>query len=108
MKIQIRKGVFETNSSSVHALCLCTNDEYDKWKNGEYIYDRYTEELKPITPEIQEIIDIEDKHRYKQDRRFLTYEQFHDCIYVNFNLFEESKNLNGEEVIAFGYHGYDG
>lgn len=28
MKVQIRKGVFETNSSSVHAICIATEDEY--------------------------------------------------------------------------------
>lgn len=28
MKTQIRKGVFETNSSSVHAICIATEDEY--------------------------------------------------------------------------------
>lgn len=29
MKLQIRKGVFETNSSSTHALCICVNDVVD-------------------------------------------------------------------------------
>lgn len=29
MKLQIRRGVFETNSSSTHALCICENDEVD-------------------------------------------------------------------------------
>ena len=26
MKKQVRQGVFETNSSSVHAICICTDD----------------------------------------------------------------------------------
>ena len=34
-KIQVRKGLFETNSSSVHSLVLCSESEYEKWKNGE-------------------------------------------------------------------------
>lgn len=28
MKVQIRKNVFETNSSSTHAICIATEDEY--------------------------------------------------------------------------------
>lgn len=30
MKRQIRRGVFETNSSSVHSLTMCSDDEYKK------------------------------------------------------------------------------
>lgn len=45
MKRRIRCGVFETNSSSTHSICICTKEDYDKWKNGEMLYDRYNEEL---------------------------------------------------------------
>ena len=38
MKKQIRRGVFETNSSSVHSLTMCSSDEYEKWENGELLY----------------------------------------------------------------------
>lgn len=40
MKRQIRRGVFETNSSSVHSLTMCTSSDYDKWKNGELVWSR--------------------------------------------------------------------
>ena len=32
MKTQIRKGTFETNSSSVHSLVMCNKSDYDKWE----------------------------------------------------------------------------
>lgn len=32
--IQIRSGIFETNSSSVHAMVLCTEEEYWKFAIG--------------------------------------------------------------------------
>ena len=35
MKKTVRMGVWETNSSSVHSICICTKEEYDKWENGE-------------------------------------------------------------------------
>lgn len=46
MKIQIRQGVFETNSSSTHAICICM-DNLDKkkftdtveFKRGEFGWD---------------------------------------------------------------------
>lgn len=34
MKRQIIRGVFETNSSSCHSLTMCTQSDYDKWKDG--------------------------------------------------------------------------
>ena len=35
MKMQIRQGVFETNSSSVHSITMCTQNEFDDWRNGK-------------------------------------------------------------------------
>ena len=42
--IQVRRGVFETNSSSTHSLSVTTEDDYDKWANGGdeyYLTDTY-------------------------------------------------------------------
>lgn len=41
--INIRTNVFETNSSSVHSLTLCSEDDYSKWQDGKllYVYERY-------------------------------------------------------------------
>lgn len=35
----IRKSTFETNSSSVNAVTLLTEDEYNKWRYGNYYLD---------------------------------------------------------------------
>ena len=35
MKRQIRRGVFETNSSSTHSITMCMKSDYDRWSNGE-------------------------------------------------------------------------
>ena len=37
MKI-IRRGTFETNSSSTHSITMCNESDFDKWKNGELYY----------------------------------------------------------------------
>ena len=38
MKIQIRRNVFETNSSSVHSITMCSKDDFEKWKNSDYYF----------------------------------------------------------------------
>ena len=39
MKQTIRFRTFETNSSSTHSCVICTEDEYNKWQQGELLYD---------------------------------------------------------------------
>lgn len=42
--IQVRQQVFETNSSMTHSIVMCKDDEYKKFKKGEYYFN---EDLKP-------------------------------------------------------------
>lgn len=49
MKRQIRYGVFETNSSSVHSLTMCSEEEFEAWKRGEVLLKRWSGEfIKPV------------------------------------------------------------
>lgn len=99
MKRQIRCGVFETNSSSVHAITMCTELDYHKWRNGELIYDRWEEKLVPIS-------DKTKKETTNGD--YLTYEQFNDYECLEYETFSDSFTTpDGENVIAFGYYGHD-
>lgn len=41
MKRQIRKGVFETNSSSVHAMAILNEADYKRYIEGEIKLDVY-------------------------------------------------------------------
>jgi hypothetical protein len=101
MKRQIRRGVFETNSSSVHSITLCMESDYEKWKNGELIYNRWADELVPITDEVRKSIE-------EDERDYLTYEQFGDWDYIEYETFVESFTTpGGEKVVSFGYYGSD-
>lgn len=40
MKKQVRRGVFETNSSATHSLTLYKKEEWEKIKNGEGVIDK--------------------------------------------------------------------
>ena len=97
MKRQIRKGVFETNSSMTHALTICTEEEYDKWKNGELLMDNWDEKLVPA----DEVPDDADEYDY------MTYDGYLD---YNCGLEHYSKSFttpNGDRMVAFGYYGHD-
>lgn len=99
MKKSIRFGVFETNSSSTHSLTMCSKEDYQKWENGELIYDRYAEKLIPITDEIKKEIE-EDDYQYETCEGFENgdLETFYDTYVTD----------KGEEIVAFGKYGYDG
>lgn len=42
---KVRRAIFETNSSTVHSLCIVTEDDFNKFKDGELVYDRWNGEL---------------------------------------------------------------
>lgn len=92
---QIRYGVFETNSSSTHSICICTQEEYNKWQSGEMIYDYYNEKIIPI-PE-----NGTDKWRYK------TFDQY--CKNYELEGYEEFFTTpSGDKMVVFGEYGYNG
>lgn len=101
MKRQIRRAVFETNSSSVHSLTMCMKADYDRWIAGELVLDEWRREFVEITPEIE----AQMESRYS---RYLTYEKFHDWSYIDYEHFENTfTTANNEEIVAFGYYGHD-
>ena len=98
---QIRRNVFETNSSSTHSITMCMRSDFDKWINGELVWDRWNNELIPITPKIK--ISMEN-----DEREYLTYDQFNDWEYVDYETYTNNYTTpNGDKVVAFGYYGYN-
>ncbi len=103
MKEVIRRGIFETNSSSVHSLTMCSDDEYSKWRKGELYFGRYTKEFVEKSEETEN--ERNDAGTYTQ---YLTYEEFYDRDYIDYETFlKKYTTLNGEIVVAFGYYGHD-
>ena len=100
MKIQIRRSLFETNSSSIHSLTMCSDSDYEKWKSGEYVFDYYNDKLIPLTDEIKKEVEDED------DKRYLTYDDFFESEFIEYELFSKTFTTEqGELVHAFGYYG---
>lgn len=119
MKI-VRKGTFETNSSSTHSITMCTKSDYDKWINGEMYYDGRKDEFvskDEIEKEFMEHNPNFDKNNEKWIQKFENYledrdiydSDSYDNYYSEFyEMFEdEFTTPNGEKVIAFGFYGSD-
>ena len=77
MKVQIRRNVFETNSSSVHSITMCSEDEYKKWRDGELLFSDWDEEF----------VDINDSEvkeaREKYEKEFKEWENDPDAYSWN-------------------------
>lgn len=94
MKVQVRRGLFETNSSSTHSITMCSESDFDMWRRGERVYDDYKEELVPPTDKTE------------GDSRYYSFERFFDGY--RYETYSQSFTTEkGEKVIAFGYYGYD-
>ena len=117
MKRQVRRGVFETNSSSTHSITMCSNKEYEKWENGEVLYwqdgdkfgtrEEIIEELKK--KKWYSITDWNDEDVVSDifsDERVKTCDEFFDNDYYE-TYSTEYTTPNGEVVVAFGYYGYN-
>ena len=137
MKRQIRRGVFETNSSSCHSITMCSKEEFDKWKNGELLFDEDEEKfVKPRTlsdsekekarksydsskdifsKDWDELSDDAKEKYYKiygernglLDMDAVTYETYMNDGYLT-TFYNYYKTKNGEIVVAFGNYGYNG
>lgn len=106
--IKVRQGTFETNSSSTHSITMCMESDFKKWKNGEMYWDRWNDSL-ISKDEVEKENDEEWKEKledYIEDYSdYYTYEDFNNLEYETYE--DTFKTPNGEEVIAFGYYGYD-
>ena len=63
----IRRGVFETNSSSTHSLTLCKQEEYDKWESGELLLCINTGALVTKEEALRDIRGRYPKMHFKED-----------------------------------------
>ena len=116
MKRQIRFGVFETNSSSVHSLTMASSEEFNKWNSGELYYwggSFYTRE--ECIQELKEEpwfkdVDWGNEEKVNEifsNERILTYEDFFENL-EHETFCDSYTTASGEEVVAFGYFGFDG
>ena len=99
--IQIRQGVFETNSSSTHALAICTQEEWDNLKSGEYLVNEW---------DINNIISKDDPKAINDpddwDTQYVTYDELYNQSSYEF-FTKHFTSPNGDKMVAWGYYGYN-
>ena len=137
MKRQVRRGVFETNSSSTHSLTMCSEDEFEAWKRGEVLFKRWEEKfVKPTQLSDQDKRDAEDEYDYTKDSywkdwndlsddekekwyaKYATNHNLKDYDAKTYDEYMRSGSLetfvqrytskSGDKIVAFGEYGYDG
>lgn len=124
MKIQVRRNVFETNSSSVHTLVVCKESDYDCWKNGEVLLfmgweDDYPFSNKPQKEKFytkEEAIEFfkskngelpendEELNEWLRENHWDTYDEY-GVDYEYYSRLYETES--GDRIVIFGYYGYD-
>jgi hypothetical protein len=133
---QIRRNVFETNSSSTHSLTLCSEDEFEKWKKGELLFDYWKEvfvESSSISDEDklrakaayddaksnywkdwESLSDDEKNNWYSKwlkehrgDEDYKTYNEYMNEDYLECFV-DRYTSKSGDKIVAFGKYGYDG
>lgn len=125
MKTIVRKGVFETNSSSTHTMIMCTGEEFQKFEDGEMLVSMWDRELFSYDDIVDFInsddyykdpftksgIDIKDKKAVlkwaaKNIDDLQDADDFYDTYLETFS--QSFTTESGEKVVAFGRYGYDG
>lgn len=138
MKRQVRRGVFETNSSSTHSLTMCSEEEFEAWKRGEVLFQEYgkenfisanklSEHDKKMAQEDYEANkddfqkDWNDLSEDAKQKYYTKYAKENDLIDEDAKTYEQYMNYgdletfvqrytskSGDKIIAFGGYGYDG
>lgn len=132
--IQIRDGVFETNSSSTHSITFASKATFDKWRNGELYLNRswytYCKDLEGKTwltrEECHRIVQAYNEHGKDENDKFdfdnMTEREQNYCLEDEFRIYtydnfvymynyetyaEDYTTESGDEIVAFGYYGHD-
>ena len=135
MKRQIRRGVYETNSSSSHSITMCSEEEFEKWKDGKLLFDSWKEEFVDVvnlsnnqkedarkeyeSKKNEFSKDWKDLSESAKEKYYKKYIKEHDLIVEECKTYNDYMNdyelesfidkyttKNGEKVVAFGKYGY--
>lgn len=135
---QIRQGVFETNSSSTHSMCICTEEEFANFKDNKAVWNKNNNKITPIDKiphgYAQRAKDFYQKTRtlfmidwdnLSEEAQFEFIISQFDQTYAGDWLFEGKtfykdwgtdlerfekhfSTPSGDKMVAFGEYGYDG
>ena len=121
--IQVRGKVFETNSSSTHSITMCTENEFDAWRNGKLYLNNgwwsssnspYAKKDFLTKDEAMELVksssyyvpmrDDDDISDYLKEYEIYNYEnwgEWYEHDVTNYT------TPGGEKIVAVCYYGYN-
>lgn len=130
--IQIRRDVFETNSSSVHSITMCMKSDFDDWCDDKlwyynscslpegktspfFTWEEMIDFLKsrtygPDEDTLREIMELRensssDLEQLLSEYEFYTYDSYETCHSDYEHYVEYFTTPSGEKVVSFGYAG---
>lgn len=126
--IKVRRNVFETNSSSTHAITMCLESDYNAWRKGDLFFcDNYKNKSDKNFFTFDEMMTFirdtlhqeEDVIQYLSTLRDSDVETFEDELYeydfYTFDMYPRSEYYEtysckftppeGKTIVAFGYYG---
>ena len=93
---KIRRAMFETNSSTTHSLSIVTEDDFNKFENGELIFDRWNDRLVDASK-----VNLEED----EDEQYWSEQEYGgECFETSFYHFTTP---SGDKMVAMSYYGYD-
>ena len=123
MKKQVRRGVFETNSSSTHSLTMMMKSDYERWHNEKlYLYEGGYgwDSNKPVKDHLytkDEVVEFAKNHEWYKDEDEIDNEMLRDIGFISWDdegseylegFYKEFTTPSGETIVAFGEYGYEG
>ena len=126
---QVRRNIFETNSSSVHSFTICKREDYERWKtDGTYMYedgdgvhfvsrDEAIEQYNFFRPVMRKYLDLDPIDTdYMTDEeideklarmRMFSYESWEKKYDEDFETYAERVNTySGGDYFVFSYYGH--
>ena len=120
---QIRRNVFETNSSSTHSIAFATKSEFERWRDGELFYKRSWSDASKFLAMDEAIAEIKSSKYYGRELDdistmdteviYAIFREYDIYDYEGWGYDYESDVTHyttpgGEEIVAVCYYGYNG
>ena len=111
MRLSVRSGVFETNSSSTHSLTMADEDDFELFEKGVLLYtgDVWWEEAREYMEKIGKEINSctpEEALDALLNEDFGTYETVFSEDDELESFIESFVSKSGDRIIAFGKFGF--
>lgn len=111
----IRRGVFETNSSSTHSVTIMNKEDYDRWKN-ENLYYNFDKEVffthdemiqkYLVDHELTEMDNEDSFDEWLRDWEISTSNEYLKNTSLEVDVTEHTTK-SGDEIIIICKHGYN-